>query len=85
MAEFLPGYEASSWFGIGAPRNTSGEIVTTLNASVNEGLADPTLKARIAKLGGIPLPDSPANFDKLIGDETEQWAKVIKFAGIKPT
>ena len=84
MGEFLPGYEASGWYGIGAPRNTPAEIVDKLNKEINAGLADPKIKARLADLGGTVLAGSPADFGKLIADETEKWAKVVKFAGIKP-
>jgi tripartite-type tricarboxylate transporter receptor subunit TctC len=84
VAESIPGYEASSLYGIGAPRNTPAEIVEPLNKEVNAALADPKMKARLADLGGTALPGSPAEFGKLIADETEKWAKVIKFAGIKP-
>ena len=82
--EFVPGYEASNWFGVGAPKNTPAEIVDKLNKEINAGLADPKIKARLADLGGTVLAGSPADFGKLIADETEKWAKVIKFAGIKP-
>ena len=84
MSEFVPGYEASGWFGVGAPAKTSVEIVDKLNKEINAGLADPKMKARLADLGGTILPGSPADFGKLIAEETEKWAKVIKFAGIKP-
>ena len=83
MAEFVPGYETSNWYGIGAPKNTPADIVDKLNRELNAGLADPTIKARLADLGGTPLVGSPADFGKLIADETEKWAKVVKFAGIK--
>jgi len=83
VGEFVPGYEASSWQGVGAPKNTSAEIVEKLNTEVNAALGDPKMKARLADLGGTPLVGSPADFGKLIADETEKWAKVIKFAGIK--
>jgi tripartite-type tricarboxylate transporter receptor subunit TctC len=83
MGEFLPGYEASTWHGIGAPKNTPIEIVEKLNKEINSILADPRTKAQLAELGDSPLPGSPADFSKLIADETEKWAKVIKFAGIK--
>jgi tripartite-type tricarboxylate transporter receptor subunit TctC len=83
MAEFLPDYEASAWFGIGAPKNTPVEIIQTLNREINVGLADPKMKARLADLGGTVLPGSPTDFGKLVADETEKWAKVIKSAGIK--
>src|SRR5215813_9451475 len=84
VAETLPGYQAASFYGIGAPRNTSAEIVEVLNNAVNAGLGDPKLNARLADLGNVPLPGPPATFGKLIADETEKWGKVIRFAGIKP-
>ena len=84
VGEFVPGYEASAWYGVGAPKNTPAEIVDKLNKEINAGLADPKIKARLADLGGTVLAGSPADFGKLIADETEKWAKVIKFAGIKP-
>jgi len=84
VSEFVPGYEASFWFGIGAPKATPAEIVEQLNKEINACLADPKMKAQLADLGGVALPGSPAEFGKLIADETEKWAKVIKFAGIKP-
>jgi tripartite-type tricarboxylate transporter receptor subunit TctC len=83
VGELLPGFEASAWGGLGAPRNTPAKIIDTLNKEINAALADPTMKARLADLGGAVLPGSPAEFGKLIADETEKWAKVIKFAGIK--
>jgi tripartite-type tricarboxylate transporter receptor subunit TctC len=83
VAETLPGYEAASFYGIGAPRNTSAEVVEVLNKAVNAGLADPKLNARLADLGYVPLPGQPAIFGKLIADETEKWGKVIRLAGIK--
>jgi tripartite-type tricarboxylate transporter receptor subunit TctC len=83
VGEFLPGYEASQWYGIGAPKSTPAEIIDKLNKEINAGLADPKLKVRFADIGGTVLPGSPADFGKLIGDETEKWRKVIKFAGIK--
>jgi tripartite-type tricarboxylate transporter receptor subunit TctC len=83
MAEFLPGYEASTFFGVGAPRKTPADIVDTLNAAINAGLADPKLKARLAGLGGILLAGAPDDFGKLMADETDKWAKVVKVAGIK--
>jgi tripartite-type tricarboxylate transporter receptor subunit TctC len=85
VSEFLPGYEASSWFGIGAPKNTPREIIDMLNKEINNGLADAKLNAKIAELGGVALPGSAAAFGQLIAEETEKWAKVIKFANIKPT
>src|SRR5262245_9755201 len=84
VGEFVPGYEASFWFGIGAPKATPGEIVDKLNKEVNAALADPKMKARLAELGATALPGSSADFGKFIADETEKWGKVIKFAAIKP-
>jgi tripartite-type tricarboxylate transporter receptor subunit TctC len=84
VGEFVPGYEASGWAGIGAPRATPTEIVEKLNREINAALADPKMKARLADLGGTVLAGAPADFGKLIVDETEKWAKVVKFAGIKP-
>jgi tripartite-type tricarboxylate transporter receptor subunit TctC len=84
VSEFVPGYEASSWFGIGVPKNTPTEIIDTLNKAINAGLSDPKLKGRLADLGGTGLPGSPADFGNLIAGETEKWGKVVKFAGIKP-
>jgi tripartite-type tricarboxylate transporter receptor subunit TctC len=84
VGEFVPGYEASGWFAVGAPRATPTEIVDKLNKEINAGLADPKIKARLANLGGDALALSPADFGKLIADETEKWTKVVKFAGIKP-
>ena len=83
ISEFFPGYEASQWYGLGVPTNTPAEIVDKLNNEVNAALADPKMKARLADLGGVALPGSPAEFGKLIAEETEKWAKVVKFAGIK--
>jgi tripartite-type tricarboxylate transporter receptor subunit TctC len=83
VAEFLPGYEASGWFGVGAPRNTPGEIIDRLNNEINAGLADPKIKARFADLGGAMLGGSAADFGKFVADETEKWSKVVKFAGAK--
>jgi tripartite-type tricarboxylate transporter receptor subunit TctC len=83
VAEFVPGYEASAWHGIGAPRNTSNEIIDKLNKEINAILADPTFDADLANLGGVPMRMTPANFGKLIADETEKSAQVAKFARIK--
>jgi tripartite-type tricarboxylate transporter receptor subunit TctC len=83
VGEFLPGYEASTWDGVGAPKGTPAEIVEKLNKEVNAGLADPTMKARLADLGGDVLALSPADFGKLIAEETAKWAKVVKFSGVK--
>jgi tripartite-type tricarboxylate transporter receptor subunit TctC len=82
--EFVPGYEASAWFGVGAPKSTPSQIIDKLNEAINAGLADPKIKARLADLGGTPLAGSPADFGKLIAEETEKWAKVIRAANIKP-
>ena len=83
MAEFVPGYEATSWVGIGAPKNTPVEIVDKLNNEINAALADPNMKARLADLGGTVLAGSPADFGKLIAAETEKWGKVVKFSGLR--
>ena len=84
VSEFVPGYEASTWNGIGAPKNTPAEIIDKLNKEINAGLIDPQLKARIAELGGTVLALSAADFGKFISDETEKWAKVVKFSGAHP-
>jgi tripartite-type tricarboxylate transporter receptor subunit TctC len=84
VGEFVPGYEASAWFGVGAPKATPAEIVDKLNKEINAGLADPKIKARLADLGGRPLVGSPADFGRFIADETEKWGKVIRAANIKP-
>jgi tripartite-type tricarboxylate transporter receptor subunit TctC len=81
MSEFLPGYEASGWFGVGAPIGTPAEIIERLNSEINAGLASPLIKAQ---LGDTVLAISPADFGRLIADETEKWAKVVRAAGIKP-
>jgi tripartite-type tricarboxylate transporter receptor subunit TctC len=83
MSDFVPGFEASAWFGVGAPKETRAEVINKINDEINAGFADPKLKARLADLGGTPLLGSPADFGKLIVDETAKWAKVVKFAGIK--
>jgi tripartite-type tricarboxylate transporter receptor subunit TctC len=83
VSEFVPGYEFSNWQGVGAPKNTPADITEKLNKEINAGLADPKTKARLADLGGTPLVGSPADFGKLIADETEKWGKVVKFLGIK--
>jgi tripartite-type tricarboxylate transporter receptor subunit TctC len=84
VGDFVPGFEASSWFGIGAPRNTPPEIVHQLNKEVSAGLVDPKITARLAELGGTALAGSPADFGQLIVDETEKWGKVIRAANVKP-
>jgi tripartite-type tricarboxylate transporter receptor subunit TctC len=84
IADFLPGYESSIWFGVGVPKNTPAEIVGMLNREINEILADPRTKSRFADLGATVLTGSPADFGKLIAEETEKWAEVVKFAGAKP-
>jgi tripartite-type tricarboxylate transporter receptor subunit TctC len=84
VAEFVPGYEASAWFGVGAPRNTPAEIIDKLNKEVNAALADPKMRARLADLGSTVLAGSPSDFGWLIADETEKWGKVIRAANIKP-
>jgi tripartite-type tricarboxylate transporter receptor subunit TctC len=83
LGEFLPGYEATAWFGIGAPAHTPNDVIDKLNAEINAGLADPAFKARLIDLGGTPTPMSPADFQKFIAAETEKWAKVVKFSGAK--
>jgi tripartite-type tricarboxylate transporter receptor subunit TctC len=84
VGEFVPGYEAPTWYGLGAPKNTPAEIVDKLNNEINAGLADPKLRVRLADLGGTVMMGSPADFGKLIADDTEKWAKVIRSANIKP-
>jgi tripartite-type tricarboxylate transporter receptor subunit TctC len=83
VADFVPGYEASAFWGVGAPHNTPDEIIDKLNKEINAGLSDPELGRRLAEGGSKVIADSPADFGKFIGDETEKWAKVIKFADIK--
>jgi tripartite-type tricarboxylate transporter receptor subunit TctC len=84
VSEFVPGYEASAWYGVGAPKDTPPEIIETLNKTINAILADPKPKAQLEDLGASLLPGSPADFGKLLADETEKWAKVVKFSGAKP-
>ena len=84
VGDFVPGYETSALQGVGAPRNTPAEIINKLNKEINAGLADPKIKARLTDLGGTVLPGSPADFGKLIADETEKWGKVVRAANIKP-
>jgi tripartite-type tricarboxylate transporter receptor subunit TctC len=83
VGEFVPGYEASAFYGVGAPKSTPSEIIEKVNMEINAGLADPELKTRLANLGGMVLPGSPADFGKLIADETDKWGKVVRAANIK--
>jgi tripartite-type tricarboxylate transporter receptor subunit TctC len=83
VGDFLPGYEASSWTGIAAPKSTSTDIIEKLNKEINAGLADAKIRERLADLGGLPMPMTPAEFGKLIADETEKWGKVVRAANIK--
>jgi tripartite-type tricarboxylate transporter receptor subunit TctC len=83
VGEFVPGYEASAWYGVGAPRGTPADVIDKLNQEINAALADPKMKARFADLGGIAIVGSPADFGKLIADEIEKWGKVVKFASVK--
>jgi tripartite-type tricarboxylate transporter receptor subunit TctC len=83
MSEFVKGYEASQWYGIGAPKGTPPEIIAKLNTEINAGLTDPKMKARFTDLGGVPTPMTPAEFGKLVADETVKWGKVVKAANIK--
>ena len=84
VGDFVPGYEASAWYGVGTPKGTADEIIDKLNKEMNAILADSRTKARFAELGASLLAGSPAEFGKLIADETEKWAKVVKFSGAKP-
>src|SRR5262249_2780771 len=83
VGDFVPGYEASTFHGIGAPRNTPPELIDKLNKEINAGLADPAIKARIAELGSVPMRMTPADFGKLIAEEREKWGKVVTSAGVK--
>jgi tripartite-type tricarboxylate transporter receptor subunit TctC len=83
VSEFVPGFEASNWFGVAAPKNTPPEIIDKLNKEINAALAEPKIKARLADLGAAALAGSPAAFGKLIAEETEKWGKVIRAANIK--
>ncbi len=84
ISEFVPGYDASAWQGIGAPKNTPAEIIKTLNEGINACLADPKMKAQLADMGALPMPMTPVEFGKFVADETGKWAKVVKSAKIKP-
>jgi tripartite-type tricarboxylate transporter receptor subunit TctC len=83
VGDFVPGYETTQWYGMGAPAKTPADIVDKLNKEINAAIADPAMKARLAAIGGEPLPGSPAEFGKLIAEETEKWAKVVHAAGLK--
>jgi tripartite-type tricarboxylate transporter receptor subunit TctC len=83
VGDAVAGYEASTWYGVGAPRNTPVEIIDKLNKEINAGLADPRLRTRLSELGGMMLTGSPADFGTFIADETQKWAKVVKFSGAK--
>ena len=80
----VAGFEASSWYGIAAPKNTPTEIVDKLNKEINAGIADPGMKAKLAAIGGDPMPGPAADFGRLIADETEKWGKVVRSGGLKP-
>jgi tripartite-type tricarboxylate transporter receptor subunit TctC len=82
VAETVPGYEASAFYGMGVPKGTPPEIIDKLNKEINAGLANPNIKARLAELGGMLIPGTPQDFGKLVADETEKWAKVIKAGGV---
>jgi tripartite-type tricarboxylate transporter receptor subunit TctC len=82
LAEFVPGYEVSSWFGIGAPQGTPAGIIALLNTTINAALADPAMQARFSEMASAPMALTPGEFGRLIADETEKWAKVVKFAGV---
>jgi tripartite-type tricarboxylate transporter receptor subunit TctC len=84
VSEFVPGYEATYWHGVGMPKNTPDGIIDTLNKEINLALADPKIRARFADLGGTAMGGSPADFGKLIAEETERWGKVVRAANIKP-
>jgi tripartite-type tricarboxylate transporter receptor subunit TctC len=84
VADFVPGFEASTWYGIGAPKNTPAQIIERLNSEINAGLGDPALRTRLAELGGMAIEGSPGDLGKLIAEETDKWGKVILAANIKP-
>jgi tripartite-type tricarboxylate transporter receptor subunit TctC len=84
IAETVPGFEANDWYGIGATTGTPPEIIAELNTEINAGLADPNMKGRLAVLGGVPMPTTPADFGKFIANEAEKWGKVIRAANIRP-
>ena len=84
VGEFVPGYETTAWYGVGAPKGTPVEVIDRIHKEISAGLADPKMKARFADLGGAPMPMTPAAFARLIAEETEKWAKVIRKANLKP-
>jgi tripartite-type tricarboxylate transporter receptor subunit TctC len=84
VADFVPGYEASFWAGIGAPRNTAAEIIDTLNKEINAALVDAKVTSRLGEFGGLVLAGSPAEFETFIAKDTDKWGRVVKFAGLKP-
>jgi len=84
VSEFLPGYEASGWYGVGAPKNTSVEIIDSLDKEITAALAEPEMKTRLGDIGAVPMPMSSAAFGSFIAAETEKWGKVIRAANIKP-
>jgi tripartite-type tricarboxylate transporter receptor subunit TctC len=84
VCDFVPGYEASQWYGVGAPKNTSADIVDRLNREINTALGDTKIKGRLADLGSVAMPMTPTEFGKYIAENTEKWAKVVKFSGAKP-
>jgi len=84
LSEFVPGFDASLWLGLGAPRNTPVDVIDKLNREINAGLADPKIKQRLAELGGTVLPLTPAEFAKFVADDTDKWGKVVKLTGAKP-
>ena len=84
VGEFVPGYEITAWFGVGAPRGTPAEVIDKINTEITAGLADPKMKARLADFADVPMPMTPTDFGNLIANETEKWGQVVKFAGIKP-
>jgi len=84
VGDVVAGYEASQWYGFAAPKNTPAEIIAKLNREINAAIADAGMKARLAAIGGDPMPGTPADFGRLIADETEKWGKVVRAAGLKP-
>ena len=84
MSDYLPGFEGSQWYGLAAPKNTSADIIDKLNKQINVAVADPTFRARLADVGGDPMTMTPAEFGKLIAQDTEKWGKVVRAANIKP-